>query len=112
MGVVCVGGEREGTDHDDERAAVEEPAVEVRDEPDRERADRSRDVALVAEARAGEMVRDPSDARNCDKKILQADGQQCVAASRYDNTYQFLVLVRGMIPQTEEQGVQRHGQKS
>ena len=47
--------------HHDERAPVEEAAVYVRNEADRERAHCSRDVALVAEARAGEVVRHPAD---------------------------------------------------
>ena len=72
-----MGGEEEGregawrgTYHDDERIPVEEPAVQVRDKPNRERTDGGRDIALVAEPRAGEVVRHPSDARDHHEQIL------------------------------------------
>lgn len=59
------------TDHDDEGAAVEEPSVDVRDEPDGERTNRGGDVALVAEAGAGEVVGRPSDAGGRDEEVLR-----------------------------------------
>lgn len=64
------------THHDDECVPVEEPAIEVRDEADRKSSGGSRDVALVAEARAGEVVGDPTDARDCHQQVLQGDDQE------------------------------------
>ena len=52
------------THHDNERVAVEELAVQVRDETDRGATDGCGDVVLVRELGAGEVIAHPANARN------------------------------------------------
>ena len=98
------------TYHHDECAPVEEAAVYVRNEADRERAHCSRDVALVAEARAGEVVRHPADARDGHEEVLQEDAIAIIsteeARSELDcSAYQFSAVPRRVLPQAQEEGV-------
>ncbi|PCH39089.1 hypothetical protein WOLCODRAFT_29372 [Wolfiporia cocos MD-104 SS10] len=55
----------------DERIPSEEVAIHVGDEADGKPTDRSRDVALVWELCAGEVVAHPADARNGHREELQ-----------------------------------------
>ena len=81
--------------HHDECAPVEEAAVYVRNEADRERAHCSRDVALVAEARAGEVVRHPTNARNGNEKVLGKARQRQTYWGRTEVNLQALVGSKG-----------------
>ena len=105
------GRERAGeTHHDDEGAAIEEPSVDVGDEPDGECADRGGDVALVVEPSAGEVVRHPADARDGHEEVLQEDAIAMIsteeARSELDcSAYQFSAVPRRVLPQAQEEGV-------
>ena len=85
---------REGKDrkthHNNKRIPIKEPSIHIRDEPNRERAHRSRDVALVPEARAREVVRDPANARDRDEHV------------------QLAPVPRRVVAQAEEERVRRH----
>lgn len=59
-----------GTYHDDEGVALEETRVHIGNKTNGQRTDGGRDVVLVRELQAGEVVRDPADAGNSHEKWL------------------------------------------